>query len=174
MNCRDVTPLLSAERDGPLDAAAREALERHVAACPACRRLRTTFSEAADTWRDNTARAVTPDPAGEWLALRAQLHASENDAPSAPLRRLPSWLLTAGALPAAAAAVWLAMLALDPHTPSTIPSSAQTVALARPSPAPARADYVDTPADTTPVVYLDQESGWLIVWAESPAPHISG
>jgi anti-sigma factor RsiW len=177
MNCRDVTPLLSAERDGPLDAVARQALERHVAACPACRHLRATLSEAADVWRDNTARAATPDPAGEWRTLRAQLHAAKNDAPRAALRRLPSWLLTVGALPAAAAAVWLAMLALDPHTPPTVLSSTPTVALAKPAPttpSPAGADYVDTPADTTPVVYLDQESGWLIVWAESPAPPVSG
>lgn len=176
MNCRDVTPLLSAERDGPLDAAAREALERHVAACPACRLIRADLAEAAETWRDNTARAATPDPAGEWHTLRAQLHAGK-DGPAAhpaPLRRLPAWLLTAGALPAAAAAVWLAMLALDPHATSTVHPSLSPVALAKPAPAPARADYVDTPADTTPVVYLDQESGWLIVWAESPAPHISG
>jgi anti-sigma factor RsiW len=174
MNCRDVTPLLSAERDGPLDAAARETLERHVAACPACRGLRADLAEAAEVWRAGTALATTPDPAGEWRTLRGRLHSAGETNPAAG-RRLPSWLLTAGALPLAAAAVWLAMLALDPASTTKVGPPSPVVAFAKSAQAPsARADYVETPADTTPVVYLDQESGWLIVWAEPPAPRVSG
>jgi anti-sigma factor RsiW len=187
MNCRDVTPLLSAERDGPLDGAVREALERHVAACPACRRTRADLAEAAGAWRAGTARAATPDPAGEWRTLRAQLRAGTagsalgggtgpSFAPS-PRRSVSPWWVTAGTLPFAAAAVWLAMLALEPGKPVPAGESGTVIALA-PSLAdvfpPARADYVEAPAESSPVIFLDQESGWLIVWAEAPAAHTSG
>jgi anti-sigma factor RsiW len=164
MNCRDITPLLSAERDGPLDAAVRETLERHVAACPSCRHARAVLAEAAIAWREDAARASVPDPAGEWRMLRARLRA---DAPvGGEPRRLPAWLVHAGTIPLAAAAAWLAMLALNPATPAPDQSVPARVALA--APAPARADYVETSGDASPLVYVDQESGWLIVWAESP------
>ncbi|MEY4487701.1 MAG: hypothetical protein RIQ79_209 [Verrucomicrobiota bacterium] len=172
MNCRDATPLLSAERDGPLDAAAREALERHVAACSSCLRTRATLAEAASAWRAETALAATPDPAGEWRTLRARLHSADAAVTNPAPRRLTAWLLAGGALPFATAAVWLAILALKPVVPASRDTKPAVVALA--APAPARADYVETPADTSPVVYLDQESGWLIVWAESTAAPSSG
>jgi anti-sigma factor RsiW len=175
MNCRDVTPLLSAERDGPLDATAREALERHVAACPACKGLRADMAEAASAWKTETARAATPDPAGEWRSLRARLHAEADNPSPTTERRMPVWWLAGGAASLTAAAVWLTTLTPGPVAPVNSTQPVSVVALARPSQAqPAGADYVDTPADTTPVVYLDQESGWLIVWAESPAPPVSG
>ena len=172
MNCRDVPPLLSAERDGPLDAAVRAALEQHVAACPSCRNTRAALAEAAEAWRSGTDHTPTPDPAGEWRTLRARIRSTgtENNRP-AP-RPLAAWLLAAGALPFAAAAVWLAILVLKPAVPAPAKSAPAVVALA--APAPARADYVETPADSSPVVYLDQESGWLIVWAESTAAPSSG
>lgn len=186
MICRDATPLLSAERDGPLDAAVREALDRHVEACPACRRIRANLAEAAEAWRADTAGAAMPDPAGEWRTLRALLRAGAADSavgggnvPSfTPAhRRVSAWWVTAGAVPFAAAAVWLAMLALEPGKPAPSARPASVVALA-PSEStaslPARADYLETPADASPVVFLDQESGWLIVWAEAPAAHTSG
>jgi anti-sigma factor RsiW len=169
MICRDVTPLLSAERDGPLDAAAREALEQHVAVCPSCQRARADLAEATEVLRAGTYGTATPDPAGEWRTLRAQIRSADfGKIPFAP-RRLSAWLIAFGALPFAAAAVWLAILALKPASPASIHTAPAIVALA--APPSARADYVETPSDASPVVYLDQESGWLIVWAETtPAP----
>ena len=172
MNCRDVTPLLSAERDGPLNAAVREALERHVAACTSCQRTRASLAEATEVWRTGTGPTTPPDPAGEWRTLRASIRSIDSGKVRLAPRRLTAWLLAAGAVPFATAAVWLAILALKPAVPSSINTAPATVALS--APAPARADYVETPADTSPGVYLDQESGWLIVWAESTAAPASG
>jgi anti-sigma factor RsiW len=177
MNCRDVTPLLSAERDGPLDTAALEALEQHVAACPACRRIRADLAEAAQAWRAGTARTATPDPAGEWRTLRTQIRTGSADTSLPSRGRVSARWLAAGALPFAAAAVWLAMLALDPTAPEVAQKTPAVVALAPASPVaplPARADYVETLADSSPVVFIDEESGWLIVWAEAPASRTSG
>jgi anti-sigma factor RsiW len=185
VNCRDVTSLLSAERDGPLDAAAREALEQHVAACPACRRVRADLAEAAEAWRAGTTGATQPDPAGEWRTLRAQIRAAAPGGFASPdvrmrgraSRRFSPWLLASAALPFGAAAVWLAVLALRPVAPFSEENAVRIAAIAAPSPVvplPARADYVEIPADASPVVFLDQESGWLIVWAEAPAARTSG
>jgi len=164
MICRDVTPLLSAERDGPLDAVVREAVARHVAACPACARTRLILAEAADSWRFTTSLTKAPEPAGEWRILRARLRNGGTPAP----RRVPAWLLSAGALPVAAAALWLVFFSVKPGVPAAAPAS--RIALANPA---AHADYVETPANTTPLVFIDQESGWLIVWAEAPASPVS-
>ena len=154
MNCRAATHLLAAERDAPLPASEQAGLERHLAACPECARVRVDLAAAADAWRQTTARVTPPSPAAEWRELRASLHAAP------PPRRLPGWLVAAGGLPLAAAAAWGLLLALRPPAPAT------ELAL---QPAAARAEFLETGDDASPVVFLDQTSGWLIVWAEAPA-----
>lgn len=159
MNCRAATRHLAAERDAPLPDSVRAGLERHLEACPECSRARSALAEAADAWRQNTARVTPPSPAAEWRELRASLH------PSPTPRRLPAWLFAAGGLPLAAAAAWGLLLALRP------PAPAQDIAL---HPAASRAEFIETSDESSPVVFLDQTSGWLIVWAEAPAASSSG
>lgn len=57
MNCRDIESLILAERDGALTKAQLAALSDHVAACPACLKLRRDLTSALDAYKaDSTLR----------------------------------------------------------------------------------------------------------------------
>ncbi len=178
MNCRETENLLFAERDGTLTTEQRAALGRHVAECSACRHLRADLATAADTWRTATARVKAPDADTEWRKLHARLHGAEVRTPAkrrlAPIvfrgeNRVRNLLWLAAPL-AAAAAVALALFVqtrqANPAGSETTPATAALTA---------RAEYVQVSgADASPMVYLDKESGWLVVWAVDGKAPTSG
>ncbi|MBL9217772.1 MAG: zf-HC2 domain-containing protein [Opitutaceae bacterium] len=135
MNCRDIEPLLLAERDGVLTPEQHADLAKHVAACPACRRERAIYGEAVTFLKTDAANVAVPDADKEWRTVRAQLHqpAKPRKSPLAPV----IWF---GAPLTAAAALAVAFF------------------VTRPAPA---ADENATPT----IAYVDNESGWLVVWA---------
>jgi anti-sigma factor RsiW len=155
MNCRDAEPLLFAERDGALPPAQRTILEQHVAECPACRRVRADLAEAAVSLRTATAQAALPDVDEEWLTLRDRLHEE---------RRLPAgrrkvatiaWL----AVPLAAAAALAVVFWSGPFNSGSGEEAKNNAEIAR-------AEYVEVKdAAASAMVYVDKESGWLVVWA---------
>jgi len=153
MTCRQNENLLSRERDGMLGEAERTQLERHLAECPSCREARATLAAAADAWRRHTAQVAVPDAAGEWHRLRPRLQDAEVRTPRRRRIAPVIWFT----LPlAAAAALVLTFLPSAPPAPENR--------------AVARADFVeagDSAAST--LVYVDKESGWLVVWAEDAA-----
>lgn len=155
MNCRASEPLILAERDGVLTSEQHAALTRHLATCPACRQLRDNLAEAMSAVRSDTANVPTPDVEAEWRAVQAKINAP---ASSQRTRRRAAPIIWLSAPLAAAAAIALAFLATR-----SIPGSSRD--------AVAQADFVEVadPA-ATPIVYADQESGWLVVWAENPQP----
>ncbi len=120
MSCRGVRRLFGARLDGRLDAAGRERLDAHLAACAACRAELARWERAA-----RALRAAGPTAAPEGLAeraFRAALDAGARRAPS-PL----GWFLPAAGRAAlagavAAAAVWIGVLAAGAGRP---PDSAQ-------------------------------------------------
>lgn len=156
MNCRNAQDLLLAERDGVLTGEQRAALDAHVAACPACQRQRTAVGEAMEAVRAEWASAPLPDRDEAWQDLRVRLHP-----PAArKTRRRGAPLLWLGA-PLAAA---IALLLFRPVPPPVTAVVAET-------PTTASADYVElSDARATPMVYVDDDSGWLVVWAVSDAP----
>ena len=153
MNCRDIEPLLLAERDGVLTLAQHASLEQHVAACPACRQMRADISVALSAFQSDAATISMPDIDGEWRTLRAQLNntganRTETKRPLAPL----IWF---GAPMAAAAAIAFAVF--SPQTPNPKSETSTEVA---------SAEFVEAGnADASTMVYVDKESGWLVVWA---------
>lgn len=158
MHCSAAHHLLFHERDRALAATEEAALARHLTACPACRELRQQLASAAGEWRDATLHAAVPDAADEWRALAPRLHGARERRPA---RRRGAPLLWLG-VPLAAAAAWaLGILVRPPLAPP--PSAA---------PAVARAEFVEAGnADATTVVYVDDESGWLVVWASEARTH---
>ncbi len=148
MNCRQAIPLLSAARDGTLPPGQRAGLERHVAECAACRQFQSELAAAMDELQADAARITVPDAAEEWRLLRARL-----DAPAQRSRRLApvAWFT----LPlAAAAAVALGLFVGRPAAPELDGGEM------------AHADFVEvTDPNATPIVYSDNESGVLVVWA---------
>lgn len=155
MNCRDIEPLLLAEKDGVLTNTQHASLEQHVATCPACRQMRTRLTEAMAAVRADAATVSVPDVDAEWHTLRACLHRP----PAQPEKKNPlAPVLWFGAPLAAAAALAFAFF-ID-RSPSSHPAEFSQVTEG------ARADFVEAGnADASTMVYVDKESGWLVVWA---------
>ena len=148
MNCRDVETLLLAEKDGVLTKDQHAALASHVAECPACRQMRSALILGLDGLRAEAAEVAIPNAEEEWQALRTRLHAVEAK-PTEKRKLAPIiWL---GTPLAAVAAIAIAFFVEVPVPPS---------------PEIARADFVETAdTNTSTMVYVDKESGWLVVWA---------
>jgi anti-sigma factor RsiW len=153
MNRDEILRLLSAERDGALGAEERARLDRALAVSPEARALRAEVEAAMTAFRLEAEGMRVPDADDAWRTLEARL------ARPAPRRRVApvAWF----ALPlAAAAAVAVAFLGLRP-IPTGVPADPEAGVYAR-------ADFVElADASATPVVFVDKESGWLVVWAEA-------
>lgn len=161
MNCREAQPLLLTERDGTLSSEQRAALARHVAECADCRQLQSNLAAAMDAVRAEAASVPVPDIDAEWRAVQAKINSGKAD--QRRKRRLAPIIWMSAPL-AAAAAVALAFFATRPIIPTTEPDGFTV----------AQADFVEV-ADSraTPIVFTDQESGWLVVWAADVSPSAS-
>jgi len=154
MNCRDIEPLLLAERDGVLPTEQHASLERHIATCPACQQSRARLNDAMAAFRADTAAVAMPDVEAEWQKLRARLH--DSSASSTNKKRPLAPVIWFGSSLAAAAAMALAYVGLQPGATLTTAPAVET----------ARADFVETgDASASTMVYVDKDSGWLVVWA---------
>lgn len=153
MNCGNIESLLLAERDGVLTADQQASLEQHVGACPGCRRFRAGLAEAMHLFRADAASIAVPDVDDEWHALQSQLPGRK----ARPAKKRPlAPVIWIGAPLAAAAALTLAYLGW-PQKPVEQFSSDPNIA---------EAEYVEAgDANASTMVYVDKESGWLVVWA---------
>ena len=149
MNCRDAELLLLASRDGAPNPDQQALLDQHGLACPACQRLRTGLA----AFRAETAAVAVPAPDAEWRTLQPRLASAR-----LPLRkRLRAPGIWFAAPLAAAAALALAYIGWRPDAvqPAIGPAAE-----------PAQAEYVDSgDSNASTLVYVDKESGWLVVWA---------
>ncbi|MBL9216581.1 MAG: zf-HC2 domain-containing protein [Opitutaceae bacterium] len=159
MNCRDIGDLLLAENDGRISPPQQAALTEHLAGCAACREQQRSLREALAEFVTDAARVPIPDPAEEWRRLQARL---PGQAKVVRRRRLAP-VVWFGASLAAAAAITLAYLGSWAQPLLPLPASAEV----------AQADFVEAgDANASTLVYVDKESGWLVVWAAaSPAQH---
>jgi hypothetical protein len=162
MNCREVQPQIFAERDGTLDKNLRAALDGHLAQCDACRRIRDNLTAALAAWRTEVANVVVPDAEREWHAVRRRIRGGAEagaERSSRPRRNL----FTRLAVPLGAAAAIAVTLFVVTQESSVAPSSAPANV--------ARANSGDVPADdATTMVFVDDKSGWLFVWASDATP----
>lgn len=158
MNCRTAENLLLAESDGMLSPAQRAALGEHLTACAACRTLQADLAAATEALRADAAGLTVPDADEEWRLLQLEIRAQERQ--RASTRGGGASVLKWFGAPLAAAAA-LAMAFYAGRTTALRPADDWLV------PAEARAEFVEV-ADTsaTPIVFRDEESGWLVVWAE--------
>jgi anti-sigma factor RsiW len=159
MNCRDNESLILAERDGALTQPQLAALSDHVAVCPACRKLRADFTAAVGAYETGIAQVPAPDADEAWRDLQVRLNSPAKREKKRPLAPV-IWF---GAPIAAAAALAFALL---PHPPEPVSPSA---------PLEARAEFVEAgDATASTLVYVDKESGWLVVWAAEAPRETSG
>lgn len=157
--CRQIEALLLSEPDGTLDATGLAQLEAHAAECPDCRRQRALLSAATVVLKQTHAAVSVPSAREEWLTLRDRLRAGRGDRVAAGKPAMTPWLywgIRTAALGAAAAIAFIAYLRQS--LPAPFPSGG----------AIARAEFVQADNAASTLVYVDQDSGWLIVWADSP------
>jgi anti-sigma factor RsiW len=155
MNCTRAEHLLLAGRDGPLPPGEDGALQAHLGACAACRRLQGDLQAGYDAWKAGTATVAVPNAGEEWRAVRARARDSRGLRPSTMWFRL--------GLPLAAAAAVAVLLVRPPWQASSPDLNI--------GPAVARVDYVEPGnARASTLVYEDRESGWLVIWATDAEP----
>lgn len=166
MNCRVSESLLLAERDGRLNDSQRAALSAHVATCPACARYRARLTAALEDYHHALHTVAVPDADEAWHELQTRIHAP------AGRRRAPVIRFVAPVIAlAAAAALAVALFVKRPAetAPPPAPEIAEIRAPAIPLHDPsfiAGADFVEAgDPDASVMVFVDQESGWLVVWA---------
>lgn len=157
MNCRQAEIALSRHLDGELSAREMTRLEAHLSACPDCRRTASEWSEIGSALRA-AGPARTPDPARAWQSIHRTIR--QDDGTTVPAVIRPRWRTTLPWAGLAAAAVLALAILFVPGGPGS-----------EPSPFSSSIEFVETdlPGAST-VVYLDDESGWTIVWVVEPAP----
>lgn len=160
MNCREAEHQIFAERDGALDSHQRAALGAHVAQCATCRQMRDGLAHAIESWRVSTEAVRTPDADLEWLNLRREIRRGAGAKPASTARSpWATWV----ALPAAAAAALAVVLAVRHGNRGATPEATKAVA---------RAHVEASVENASPVVFVDDKSGWVFVWATNDPKHI--
>lgn len=156
MNCREAQHRILTERDGGLDESSRVALTGHLASCSSCRQVRDDLTAALSAWRNEVANVRVPDAEREWHAVRRRIRGGSTGvaAPARSRRNLFTWI----ALPLGAAAAAAIALFISPGPQF--------------DPAPiAHVDSVEAPGNNaSTMVFVDDKSGWLIVWASDATP----
>ena len=171
MNCRDSESLILAERDGALTKNQLAALSDHVAACPLCHQLRANLAAAVSAYKAEVAAIKVPDADQAWRDLQANLHRTEGK--SSRKRPLAPVIWFTASL-AAAAAIAFAFFAVRP-TPSTPQAELAFNAPPYDPSTIAGADFVEAgDPNASTMVYVDKESGWLVVWATDVETKTSG
>jgi anti-sigma factor RsiW len=143
---------LAAYFDGELDEGAAREVEASLQNDAAGRAFLEGLQAQRTDLSKMQAATESEDAEAAWAALESQLE--EQTQPSSWLLRFP---FLSGALAAAAVLVLTAtiILQLPLQTPTEVDDPTLT----------ARVEYIETDIeDATPVVFLDEPSGWTVVW----------
>lgn len=158
MNCTRSHHLLSAERDRTLDSGERAVLEQHLAGCADCRQFRSRLEGAVAAWRADASALPAPDVERAWQDIRREIRGG---GPAEQIRtrqdrRSGRWGLSLGAL-GAAAVVTLSVWGLRRPGPDVFAPVALNEGSA--------VEYVEVPENAASMVFVDDESGWVVVWS---------
>jgi len=157
MNCHKAEKLLYAERDQPIEPNQLARLERHLGSCDRCREIRTLLAQSAAAWKATRESVAAPDAGKEWLEVRRRIRAGEA-VPGMDSWRRAGWLATGLAATAAVAFAVLPVL----RGPAAAIDPVHLVA---------RAESVEVgEIGATPMVFVDADTGWLVVWSVSTRP----
>ena len=170
MNCRDSESLILAERDGALTKDQLAALSDHVADCPTCHELRTRLHQALDAYKAEVAAITVPDADEAWRDLRVRLHGGKEKAS----RKRPLAPVIWFSVPLAVAAAIAVVFFVTRPVPATTSGTLAFTPVYDPSTV-AGADFVEAgDPNASTMVYVDKESGWLVVWATDVDTKTSG
>ena len=141
---------MSAAQDGALADYERAGLAAHVAACAECRQFQALLEATQQHLQGVAVQVAVPDEERAWQDIHREIRATRPVAPRA------WWSLGRWALPLGAAAALAAVAVIGPSW--TDDDGPQAVA---------RAEYVEVSGEASSVVYVDDKSGWLVVWASA-------
>ncbi|MBL9190339.1 MAG: zf-HC2 domain-containing protein [Opitutaceae bacterium] len=157
MNCREVQSELFADTEGTPANPRRAEVSAHVAHCAACQKVRDDLSAALAAWRSDVAQVRVPDAELEWHAVRRRIRGGGVPASSRSWQKWTAWL----GLPLAAAAA-AALVFVSRPTQVGVP--------VLPVGEFVHAENIEAPGNNaSTMVFVDDKSGWLIVWASDTA-----
>lgn len=158
MNCHESKTLLFAERDRPLDPNEHTAVEAHLAGCAECQRVRAGLQNAFALWRKQQTAVTVPNAEREWHAVRRRIRGGMPlESTATPHRRPRTWFPWIAFPLSAAAAIAIALYVdplglIDPN-----PGQPRTQSV--------RVDGAAGSGEASTMVFVDDKSGWLVVWA---------
>lgn len=161
MNCHDSENLILAERDRELTKEQQTTLSSHLTSCPACRDFQANLHRALDSYRTTAGIIPVPDSNEAWRDLQAGLPRGKDKA--SRKRPLAPIIWYSAPLAAAAAIAFAFVLGRSPSPAAEFPLET------------ARAEFVEAgDTNATTMVYVDKDSGWLVVWATDAGTQGSG
>ncbi len=159
MNCQATEALLLREMDGVLTESEHVALTGHLASCLACRKFQATLPQVSTAVLLDAESIRIPEIDQEWTAIHARLGSPSQ--PRSMPRKFRHTLLWWSAPLAAAAALALIFTA-SRYEPIESTPTAQLAVVAT------QVNYVESgDPNASTMVYVDKESGWLVVWAST-------
>jgi predicted anti-sigma-YlaC factor YlaD len=150
MNCKQAQEWISRSMDGDLCTADQEVIEKHLIQCPSCRQIQDHWMAAAQLLKQ-TAHVKIPDAEETWEEIRSQLdqHETVSRGNLLPFPSIIRWASAAAAV--IAISLGVRFVVQEP--------SLETYAFHN------EVEFVETDIpNSSPVVYVDDESGWTIVW----------
>jgi anti-sigma factor RsiW len=157
MNCHIAQDQLLRAADGSLAATQQTALNAHVKSCATCQHFAESLNSLPELLRQDAKSVSVPDADQMWNDVSAWLNAPEEQ--QSKSRKIAPIIWLAAPLAAAAALVF-AFLPQQSDNTAPVIAGANIV----------QVDYVEIEdPDSTAMVYVDKESGWLVVWADDPA-----
>jgi len=157
MNCHTAQDQLLRAADGGLAATQQTALNAHVESCATCQHYAESLNSLPKLLRHDAESVPVPDADQMWSDVSSRLNAPEMQK-SKSRKIAPIIWLTAPL--AAAAALLFAFLPQQNDEAAPAIAGANIV----------QVDYVEIEdPDSTAMIYVDKESGWLVVWADDPS-----
>lgn len=153
MNCRTVQDQLAHAVDDVQTAPAQSAIAEHVKSCAQCRRFADNLLALRSLVKGEAESVPLPSSDDLWRDVRAHLNTPGRSRHVAPLVWITAPL-------AAAAALAFAFIPTQQSETHSVISDTAVV----------QANFVEIEdPDSTAMVYVDKESGWLVVWADDPS-----
>ena len=158
MKCDRAEKLLSASLDGELDAQDLLPLRDHLDRCPRCRAARMEWQSYGEHLK-SAPLPITPGLKGAWNDIRQRMRQDEKPRRWKPAYPFPMYWVSAAAL----LVVTMGIFFLYPGDPA--PTDSKIFAMAE------NVEFVETSIPgATPVVYMDDASGWTVVWIVEAEP----
>lgn len=153
MNCHTVQEHLTRAVDDDQSASLQTSITAHVESCAVCRQFAANLDELPPLIRTEVESISVPSADEMWREVSAQLNAPDKPRKVAPLIWITAPL-------AAAAALVFTFLPQQNQETDPVIADHSTV----------QVNYVEVAdPDSTAMVYVDKESGWLVVWADDPS-----